>query len=76
MPLLPGPFGERVRAQAAELAAPRGRHRLVEAALDGLREALRAHRCGCPRWAAAWTRTLAFLAAAAAGRHAGGLVAS
>ena len=39
VPLLPGPFGDRVREQAAGLA---GRHRLVEEPLDGLDEALAA----------------------------------
>jgi hypothetical protein len=77
VPLLPGPFGERVRAQAAELAAPGGRHRLVDVALDGLREALEAS----PVRLSTMGRGLdddgpAFLAAAAAGRHAGRLVAS
>jgi len=77
VPLLPGPFGGRVREQAAALAAPGGRHRLVEVAVDGLREALEAS----PVRLSTMGRGLdddapAFLAAAAAGRHAGRLVAS
>ena len=75
VPLLPGPFGERVRAQAAVLGAPTGRHRLVEVGLEGLRPALDA----CPVRLTTMGRGLdddepAFLAAAAAGRHAASLL--
>jgi hypothetical protein len=77
VPLLPGPFGERVRAEAAVLAAPVGRHRLVEVDVDGLRQALDA----CPVTLSTMGRGLdgdepAFLAAAAAGRHAASLLPS
>lgn len=72
VPLLPGPFGDRVRAQAAVLGA---RHRLVEVDVDGLDAALRA----CPVRLSTMGRDLdadaaAFLAAAAAGRHAASLL--
>jgi hypothetical protein len=75
VPLLPGPFGERVREQAAALGAPAGRHRLVEIDLDGLRAALDT----CPVTLSTMGRRLdddepAFLAAAAAGRHAAKLL--
>jgi len=72
VPLLPGAFGARVRAQAAELG---GRHRLVEVGLDGLRAALE----DSPIHLSTMGRGLdadeaAFLAGAAAGRHAAGLL--
>jgi hypothetical protein len=75
VPLLPGPFGERLRAEAAALGAPTGRHRLVEVPVDGLRAALDA----CPVTLSTMGRGLdddepAFLAAAAAGRHAATLL--
>jgi hypothetical protein len=75
VPLLPGEFGAGVRAQAAALGAPNGRHRLVEVGLDGLRAALEA----CPVGLSTMGRGLddddaAFLAAAAAGRHAARLL--
>ena len=65
-----GPLGALVTRQAAELGA---RHRLVEVGLDGLDEALR----GSPVRLSTMGRSLdedpaAFLAAAAAGRHAAG----
>jgi hypothetical protein len=74
VPLLPGDFGARVRAQAAVLGAPEGRHRLVEVDVEGLRAALEV----CPVELSTMGRGLdddepAFLAAAAAGRHAAGL---
>jgi hypothetical protein len=64
-----------VRAEAAVLGAPAGRHRLVEVELDGLRPALDA----CPVTLRTMGRGLdddepAFLAAAAAGRHAASLM--
>ncbi len=77
VPLLDGAFGARVREQAAALGAPTGRHRLVEVAVDGLREALQAS----PVRLSTMGRGLdddepAFLAAAAAGRHAAALLAA
>ncbi len=73
VPELPGEFGERVTAQAAPLA---GRHDLVRVPVGGLLEALRE----CPVRLSTMGRGLAedtayFLAAAAAGRHAAGLLA-
>jgi hypothetical protein len=75
VPVLPGPFGERVRAQATALGAPEGRHQLVEVGVDGLRAALEAS----PVRLSTMGRGLdddepAFLAAAAAGRHAASLM--
>jgi hypothetical protein len=71
VPALPGPFGDRVAAEAAALA---DRHRLVTVPVDGLDEALRA----CPVRLSTMGRGLDedlayFLAAAAAGRHAAAL---
>ena len=68
VPTLPGEFGERVRAQAAELAP---RHAVVETSCSGLREALES----TPVRLSTMGRGLdedaaAFLAAAAAGRYA------
>ncbi|HVN13754.1 MAG TPA: DUF3866 family protein [Kineosporiaceae bacterium] len=75
VPAQDGPFWASVRAQAAELCAPAGRHRLVEVDADGLRGALEAS----PVPLSTMGRGLeddeaAFLAAAAAGRHAGRLL--
>jgi hypothetical protein len=75
VPALPGPFGETVRAQAAALGPPTGRHRLVEVPLDGLRAALDAS----PVPLSTMGRGIgadepAFLAAAAAGAHAATLL--
>jgi len=69
LPALPGEFGERVAAAAAPLAA---RHNLVAVSVAGLADALRA----CPVRLSTMGRGLDedlayFLAAAAAGRHAG-----
>jgi hypothetical protein len=77
VPLLDGPLGERVRRQAAPLGAPRGRHRLVEVATDGLLAAL----AETPVTLSTMGRGLAddpasFLAAAAAGVHAAHLLSS
>ncbi|GAA5076034.1 DUF3866 family protein [Thermocatellispora tengchongensis] len=74
VPRLPGAFGERVAAQAAELA---GRHDLVEVPLDGLEEALR----GSPVKLSSMGRSLdedaaCFLASAAAGRLTASLLES
>jgi hypothetical protein len=76
VPMLPGDFGALVRTQAGELAAPAGRHRVVEVELDGLEQALVA----CPVRLSSMGRGLdqdlaPFLAAAAAGRHAARLAA-
>jgi hypothetical protein len=75
VPDLPGAFGATVREQAAALGAPAGPHRLVTVPVDGLRAALEA----CPVGLATMGRGLdddgpAFLAAAAAGRHAAALL--
>jgi Protein of unknown function (DUF3866) len=72
VPVLPEPFGSRVAEQAAPLGA---RHRLVPVPVDGLTDALR----GCPVPLSTMGRDLDadpayFLAAAAAGRHAAGLL--
>jgi hypothetical protein len=66
----------RIRAAAASLAPPHGRHRLVEVAVTGLRRALEAS----PVRLVTMGRGLdgdepAFLASAAAGRHAAALLA-
>jgi len=73
VPELPGEFGARVASQAAALAA---RHELVSVSVAGLAEALRE----CPVPLSSMGRGLDedlayFLAAAAAGRHAAGLLA-
>lgn len=75
VPELPGDFGAVVRAAAQQLCVPVGRHRLVEHPVAGLVEALRT----CPVTLSTMGRRLdddpaAFLAAAAAGRHAAALV--
>ena len=72
VPALPGEFGARVAAEAATLG---GRHNLVTVPTDGLEAALRA----CPARLSTMGRGLDedlayFLAAAAAGRHAGRLL--
>ncbi|WP_084958354.1 DUF3866 family protein [Thermoactinospora rubra] len=72
VPELPGEFGARVREQAQALA---GRHELVHVPVDGLREAL----AGSPVRLSTMGRGLeedpaAFLASAAAGRHAASLL--
>jgi Protein of unknown function (DUF3866) len=71
VPALPGEFGARVAAQAAGLGS---RHTIVTVPVDGLEAALRA----CPAPLSSMGRGLDqdpayFLAAAAAGRHAGWL---
>jgi hypothetical protein len=75
VPDLPGELGADVRSAATQLCEPHGRHRLVEQPLDGLMDALRA----CPVTLSTMGRRLdddpaAFLAAAAAGRYAAGLL--
>jgi hypothetical protein len=77
VPALDEAFWRGVRAQAAELCAPSGRHRLVDVPTDGLREGLEAS----PVRLSTMGRGLdadepAFLAAAAAGRHAATLITS
>jgi len=72
VPDLPGDFGARIRAEAGPLAA---RHNLVLVGVDGLHEVLR----DCPVPLSTMGRGLEqdlsyFLAAAAAGRHAAGLL--
>jgi hypothetical protein len=72
IPGLPGQFGARVAAEAVPLG---GRHTLVTVPVEGLEAALRS----CPARLATMGRGLDedlayFLAAAAAGRHAGRLV--
>src|SRR5579859_520316 len=72
LPELAGEFGLLVAAQAASLA---GRHEIVSVPVDGLEAALRA----CPAPLSTMGRGLDadlgyFLAAAAAGRHAGRLL--
>jgi hypothetical protein len=72
VPALPGAFGQVVADEAAQLS---GRHEIVTVPVDGLEAALR----GCPAPLSTMGRGLAadlayFLAAAAAGRHAGRLL--
>ncbi|HET8617067.1 MAG TPA: DUF3866 family protein [Actinomycetales bacterium] len=75
VPDLPGELGADVRQAAEQLCAPQGRHRLVLEPVDGLIEALRTS----PVTLSTMGRRLdddpaAFLAAAAAGRHAARLL--
>ncbi len=77
VPLLDGDFGRLVREQAAAITAPRTPHRLVDVAVDGLLDALEQ----VPVRLSTMGRGLhedpaAFVAAAAAGRHAAGLLAA
>ncbi len=73
VPELPGPFGERVSAQAAELAA---RHELVGVPVDGLEEMLRNSPVKLSTMGRGLSEDLAgFLASAAAGRHVASLLA-
>jgi hypothetical protein len=73
VPGLPGPFGARVAAQAAGLGA---RHAIVTVPVDGLEAALRASPARLSTMGRGLDEDLAyFLAAAAAGRHAGRLLA-
>src|SRR3984893_1460213 len=67
VPALPGPFGARVAAEAAELGT---RHSIVTVPVDGLEAALRASPARLSTMGRGLTDDLAyFLAAAAAGRH-------
>jgi hypothetical protein len=75
VPALDGPFWDGVRTQAAQLCEPAGRHRLVEVPAEGLPDAL----ATTPVPLSTMGRGLdddgpAFLAAAAAGRHAATLL--
>jgi hypothetical protein len=75
VPELPGELGIDVRASAERLCAPHGRHRLVVHPVEGLMAALRAS----PVTLSTMGRRLdddpaAFVAAAAAGRHAAELL--
>lgn len=75
LPLLGGGLGSRVRLQAEGLCTPVGRHRLVEVPVDGLLDAL----AGSPVALSTMGRGLdadeaAFVASAAAGRHAASLL--
>ena len=79
VPLLEGDVGRRVREQARMLGRPAGRHRLVEVGLEGLRDALQEVEPETGVRLSTMGRGLAvdeasFLAAAAAGRHAGSLL--
>jgi Protein of unknown function (DUF3866) len=72
VPGLPGPFGARVAAQAAGLGH---RHAIVTVPVDGLEAALRASPARLSTMGRGLDEDLAyFLAAAAAGRHAGRLL--
>ena len=72
VPALPGPFGDRIAAQAAALA---GRHAIVTVPVGGLDEALRASPARLSTMGRGLDEDPAyFLAAAAAGRHAGRLL--
>lgn len=76
VPLFSGQLGADVHTAAEQLCAPAGRHRLVEHPVDGLMDALRRS----PVTLSTMGRHLdddpaAFVAPAAAGRHAAGLVA-
>lgn len=75
VPILDGEFGASVAARADDLCAPRGRHRRVDVHVDGLTDVL----AGCPVPLSTMGRGLgedpaSFLAAAAAGVHAAGLL--
>jgi Protein of unknown function (DUF3866) len=72
VPVLPGEFGTRVRAQAAALAY---RHRLVPVSVAGLEQALRDSPVPLSTMGRGLDKDLAyFLACAAAGRHAASLL--
>jgi hypothetical protein len=72
VPGLPEPLGSRIAAQAAPLEE---RHRLVTVPVDGLEEALRACPVALSTMGRGLDEDLAyFLAAAAGGRHAAGLL--
>lgn len=72
VPQLDGPIGAEVRAAAASLEE---RHRIVDVALDGLEEALRAAPVPMSSMGRGYDDDpAAFLASAAAGRHAAALL--
>ncbi|WP_088319032.1 DUF3866 family protein [Kineosporia sp. R_H_3] len=78
VPVLTGDLavlGATIREQAAALGAPHGRHRLVEVGVEGLREALATSPVGLSTMGRGLDADpAAFLAAAAAGRHAATLL--
>ncbi len=76
VPLLPGAFGERVRAQAAQLVADSGgRLRRCDVVVDGLEEALALSPVRLSTMGRGMDQDAAsFLAAAAAGRHVASLL--
>jgi hypothetical protein len=75
LPLLDGALGGRVREQAGTLCAPSGRHRLVEVGCDGLRTALECSPVGLSTMGRGLDDDeAAFVASAAAGRHAAALL--
>jgi Protein of unknown function (DUF3866) len=70
-------LGELVDQQVAELVLPRGRHREVRIGLEGLTDALQASPVGLSTMGRGLDADpAAFLAGAAAGRHAAALLAS
>jgi Protein of unknown function (DUF3866) len=72
VPALPGPFGDQVAAEAAELGT---RHTIVTVPVDGLASALKASPARLATMGRGLDEDLAyFLAAAAAGRHASRLL--
>jgi hypothetical protein len=72
VPALPGPFGDRIAAQAAELGS---RHTIVTVPIGGLDDALRASPAPLSTMGRGLDEDPAyFLAAAAAGRHAARLL--
>jgi hypothetical protein len=72
VPLLDGAIGEEIRAAAAPLGA---RHHIVEVAVDGLEEAVRASPVPMSSMGRGYgDDPAAFLASAAAGRHAAALM--
>jgi len=75
VPALPGDLGATVRGQAASLGPPAGRHRLVEVDVTGLDDALAASPVPLSTMGRGpEADPAAFLAAAAAGRHAADLL--
>ena len=76
VPLLPGEFGRSLRAAVEQLAAgSQAGHRVVEVEVDGLAEALAASPVPLSTMGRGLAEDqAAFLAAAAAGRHAAGLL--
>lgn len=76
VPILDGELGALIRQQAQALAAPAGRHRLVERSVSGLREVLDDVPCRLSTMGRGLDVDPApFLAAAVAGQHAASLLA-